>query len=373
MKRGTIKVWGVVLLMLSLLVGGGVLSVKRWREQRDFKRKWGAITMPEKLARVPRVWTAQTLAERLKHSGKVRDAATFVEAARQVGLTQVEAGSYVLPERAGPLELARLFKNSPSLARVTFPEGWTAAQMADRLAARHFAAAAEFKRLAYPAATPISPWEGRLFPNTYDLPKRGTARQLLQLLNDRFREEWAALPSNRPSLDAPSGKNSQTGAKSAAKPKPMSQNELVTLASLVERETDTPSERPIIAGVLLNRLRRGMRLQCDASVQYVRMRAQAAGQLETGHKEHLLFRDLKVDSPYNTYRHAGLPPGPICNPGRAALRAAASPQPSEFLFYVMSPKLGRHRFARTFEEHARNIRLAKTERPATPKTTLAAP
>ena len=368
MKRGSIKVWGVLLLMLAVIMGGGVVGVRRWKEQRAFKRKWSAITMPETLARVPRAWTAQTLAERLKRSGKVRDAATFVEAAQQVGLKEVQPGSYVLPERAGPLELARLFKNPPPLVKVTFPEGWTAAQMADRLAERQFSGAQEFKRLAYPVATPVSPWEGRLFPNTYDLPRRGTATQLLQHLNDRFRKELAALPTTRPSLDAPA-----KGAKTGPKPKPMSQNELVTLASLVERETDTPSERPIIAGVLLNRLHRGMRLQCDASVQYVRMRALAAGRLETGHKERLLWRDLKVDSPYNTYEHGGLPPGPICNPGRAALRAAASPKSSDYLFYVMSPKLGRHRFARTFQEHLRNIRLAKTERQAAPKPPSAAP
>ena len=137
---------------------------------------------------------------------------------------------------------------------------------------------------------------------------------------------------------------------------------MVTLASLVERETSVASERALVAGVLLQRLRTGMRLQCDASIQYARERALARGTLPIGHKERLLFSDLKIDSPYNTYQNAGLPPGPICNPGKDSLHAAAAPQNTDKLFYVMSPKLGRHLFAKTFAEHGRNIRIVKAER-----------
>ena len=115
---------------------------------------------------------------------------------------------------------------------------------------------------------------------------------------------------------------------------------LKELASLVEREAKLPEERPLLAGVYLNRLRRGMRLECDATVQY------ALGQ----HKARLLYSDLKVDSPYNTYLHAGLPPGPICSPGLDCLLAALSPVESDYLYSVAQAD-GSHVFSRTFAEH----------------------
>jgi UPF0755 protein len=194
----------------------------------------------------------------------------------------------------------------------------------------------------------VSPWEGRLFPDTYYLPRNGKAAQLASRLQERHREVMATLPRPFPE---------------GYQKKPLTPDEVVILASLVERETSVPEERALIAGVLLNRLRIHMRLQCDATVQYARQRAAALGQVQVGHKERLLFRDIREveKSPFNTYKIAGLPPGPICNPGKAALEAAARPKASEYLYYTMSPKLGRHRFAKTFEEHKHNNRLAKME------------
>jgi UPF0755 protein len=120
--------------------------------------------------------------------------------------------------------------------------------------------------------------------------------------------------------------------------------QVVTLGSLVEKEARVEAERPLIAGVLLHRLRTGMRLQCDATVQF------ALGE----HKARLTDRDLKIDSPYNTYLHPGLPPGPICNPGLPSLQAALHPGTTDYLFYV-AKRDGTHAFAKTFEEHKANI------------------
>jgi UPF0755 protein len=347
LKSARVLKWIGVLLLLVVVAGAaGAWQMQQVKRAREHRRKWEPIVMPETVARVPSTWSAQTLAQRLKKSGKVRDADAFLEAAQQVGLTRVAEGGYKLPAKAGPLDLAKVFKQPPTLVKVTFPEGWTAAKMAQRLAANNFKAADEFKRLAYPANSLISPWEGRLFPDTYLLPHQGSGQQLLSRMHDRFKEVTARLPKTLPH---------------AAENKALTLAQVVTLASLVERETYVDAERPLVAGVLLNRLRQGMRLQCDASVQYARERAQASGVLDAGHKERLLYRDLEIESPYNTYRNAGLPPGPICNPGQAALQAAAAPRASEYLFYVMSPKLKRHRFAKTFDEHRHNIALAKAE------------
>jgi UPF0755 protein len=123
---------------------------------------------------------------------------------------------------------------------------------------------------------------------------------------------------------------------------------VIILASLIEREARAPEDRPLISAVLHNRLRRKMRLQVDATVLY------ALGK----HKEQVLYEDLKADSPYNTYRNLGLPPGPICSPGLSSIQAALRPAPVSYLFYVAKPD-GSHIFSRTFAEHQQAIRRAR--------------
>jgi len=336
---------GIVVSVLAIVAIGGAVW---WQREQERRYKWEPIPMPEKMARVTGKWSPQTLAERLKKSKKIRDEAAFLEAAQQVGMKEVEPGGYWLPEKAGPLELAKIFSQPAPLLKVTFPEGWTAEQMADRLKKSGFPAADDFRLLAYPPTSNTSPLEGRLFPDTYYLPRKDNAKQLSERLQSRYRDVLAKLPG--PYAKGYNGV-------------PLTATDVTILASLVERETDVASERPLVAGVLLNRLRIRMRLQCDASVQYARQRAKAMGLLPEGHQERLLFRHIREveESPYNTYKVYGLPPAPICNPGEPSLQAAAKPRGSEYLFYVMSPKTGRHRFARTFEEHKRNIRLAKIE------------
>lgn len=338
--------WGKVALLglVVALILGGMGGFVYWR---NWTWRWEKIVMPETMARVPTAWPVEKLAARLQETEKVRDAQAFLEAAREAKLQTVEPGGYLLPKEAGPRELAQLFAGGPQLLKITFPEGWTASQMARRLDQNGFAAGEGLRPLAYPPGR-ISPLEGRLFPDTYYLSPQASAKEVAGQLQEQFLKVTNELPRPFPPV----------------KGKPLSLSQVVVLASLVERETNVPDERPLIAGVLLNRLNKGMRLQCDASVQYARQRAMESGQLPQGdgHKARLLFRDLTINSPYNTYQHAGLPPGPICNPGADALKAAARPEKSPYFFYVMSPKLGRHRFAKTFEEHTRNIALARQER-----------
>jgi UPF0755 protein len=340
--------WPLIIGLLLLLIAGAVSGGIWYRKEQIRKWKWEAIVMPERTARVPERWDVQELSERLTKSRKVRDRETFLEAAQQTGLTEVAPGGYILPAKAGPLELATIFKAPPSLTKVTFPEGWTCQRIADRLTARGFINAGGLKIIAYPPGTVVSPTEGRWFPDTYLLPIRGTAPQLAARMNERFREVMASLP--RPFPIGANGKR-------------MTENEIIILASIIERETSVPEERPIVAGVLYNRLRDGMRLQCDATVQYARERAKAIGQLKEGHKSRLLYSDIRAveDSPYNTYKIKGLPPGPICNPGEAALYAAARPRASKYFYYVMSPAQGQHRFAEDYQTHLRNVRLYRQE------------
>ena len=333
------KIPAAISVVVVLLIAGVL-----WKREQVRRWKWEAIAMPDRFARVPEDWSVRTLAKRLKENKKIRDANTFINAAAQVKLKTVSAGGYRLPPKVGPLELAQLFARGPSHRKVTFPEGWTAWQMSTRLQEKGFKSAAQLRALVYPPGENISSLEGTLFPDTYWLPLQATAPQLIQRLRARTGEITKTLPQPFPA---------------GYEGRPLSLKEVVILASLVERETGIASERPLVAGVLLKRLRDNMRLQCDASVQY----ALQIAAWERGETEHqtVLRRDYKFPSPYNTYLNYGLPPAAICNPGQASLKAAAHPLATEYLYYVWSPQLKRHRFAKTFSGHKHNIALARAE------------
>ena len=340
MKSKKIFLLAALLTIVTLVVG-----VFLWQREQDRKWRWAKIAMPERLARVPEKWSVKTLSARLKDSKKIRDAPTFLEASTQANLQNVSPGGYLLPAEAGPDDLAKIFAAGPTHQKVTFPEGFTAHQMSARLKGNGFDAALTFQARAYPNGTIVSPLEGHLFPDTYWLALKSSDKEIAERLTERYREVIKKLP--RP---FPVGYQN----------KRLTLQEVTILASLVERETDVASERALVAGVLLKRLRDRMRLQCDASVQYAIQRAAIA----RGDESHqiVLRKDYKFDSPYNTYLNYGLPPGAICNPGLKSLQAAARPTPTEYLFYVWSPKLKRHRFAKTFEAHKHNIALAKLEK-----------
>ncbi|MGH9483205.1 MAG: endolytic transglycosylase MltG, partial [Terriglobales bacterium] len=214
----------------------------------------------------------------------------------------------------------------------TVPEGYNRFEIARELERRGLARAADFLaatadptsiRDLDPASVSL---EGYLFPATYRVPYGAPVAHIVALMTARFRQETRRNPPPGGDL-----------------------HNWVTLASLVEKETGAPEERALIAGVFMNRLEQGMPLQCDPTVIYA---AVLAGRF-TGdiHRD-----DLKFDSPYNTYLHSGLPPGPIANPGRAALLAAAHPDATRYIYFV-SDGHGAHRFARTLAEQEKNVHL----------------
>jgi UPF0755 protein len=168
-----------------------------------------------------------------------------------------------------------------------------------------------------------------LFPDTYALPRRTDAAKLVRLMVAQFQHAFA------PEL------------RDAARARSLTPHQVITLASIVEKETAKPEERPLVAAVYENRLRIGMPLQCDPTVIYALL---VAGRYDGNiHKA-----DLSIDSPYNTYRYPGLPPGPIASPGRASIDAVLHPADSDFLYFV-SRNDGSHEFARTLDEHNRNV------------------
>jgi UPF0755 protein len=176
--------------------------------------------------------------------------------------------------------------------------------------------------------------EGFLFPATYELPRHPSASEFTAEMVRKFKEEWKRLAPPATSKQVEEGDH-------------RAMLRVVTMASLVERETPKPEERPLVAGVFENRLRKGMRLQCDPTVIYGMERFGKYNGSLTG-------KDLGFDSLYNTYEHGGLPPGPIGNPGEASLRAALRPAETNFLYFVANTQ-GGHFFAGTLAEHNKNV------------------
>jgi UPF0755 protein len=218
---------------------------------------------------------------------------------------------------------------------LTFPEGLTYKQMSALYEGKGFGPALDFINAAKRGAlvSAVDPdakdLEGYLFPDTYKLPRSTTAELLVGRMIAAF------MKTLTPEL------------MDKAEARGLNVRQLVTLASIVEKETGNPDERPLVAAVYANRLKIGMGLQCDPTVIYALERAGR-------YNGNLTRDDLQFDSPYNTYRYAGLPPGPIASPGRASLEAAASPADVPYLYFV-SKNDGSHAFAATLDEHNRNV------------------
>ncbi len=263
------------------------------------------------------------------------------------GATRLQAGEYRFDRAHTPLEvLRRLEQGEVWLHPVTVPEGLSLEETAVRLAEAGFGSV-EALREAFADPDPIRVFdpdapdlEGYLFPDTYHFPRgvapqevaRAMARRFLEVVGDDYRVRVARLG--------------------------LTARQAVTLASMIEKETSVAEERRRVSRVFHNRLARGMRLECDPTVLYALER-------EGRPVGRLLYAHLEFDSPWNTYRITGLPPGPICSPGRESLEAAADPEPGDWLYFVASPG-GGHRFSRDLEEHQRAVQLWREYRRSRP-------
>jgi UPF0755 protein len=249
----------------------------------------------------------------------------------------IKAGTYELKRDASwSSVLASLRSGRGIVNSVTIPEGFTLAQTEALLASKlslpldSIKAATRDSALRNRLRVPRPDLEGYLFPDTYLFPPGTTASAAVQAMARRFEQAWKPEWSARLDTFA------------------LSRHELITLASIVEEEAKLPQERPIIAAVYWNRLRRGMLLQADPTVQYALPQYQAR----------LLYKHLAVRSPYNTYRYRGLPPGPIAAPGEASIIATLYPADVKFLYFVAYPD-GHHEFRETSAEHEKAVVAAR--------------
>ncbi|HKW56663.1 MAG TPA: endolytic transglycosylase MltG [Candidatus Acidoferrum sp.] len=302
---------------------------------------WYGITQPYQgfaqggvFVTVPRGASRRAVGHLLERNGVVRSALAFEIYARRHPKRTLEAGEYFFEKPATGRDVFwKLAKGEVYQVPFTVREGETIYDIARDLEAGHFMTADEFLKaatdpmLVRDVAPQAMTLEGFLFPATYQLPRHPAPTELTAIMVKKFREEWNRIASTAAS---------RYGVSST-----------VTLASLVERETPKPEERPLVAGVFENRLRKDMMLQCDPTVIY-------ALQQEGRYTGWLTSADLHEHSPYNTYEHTGLPPGPIGNPGEASLRAALQPAETNYLYFVANTQ-GGHFFSATLAEHNRNV------------------
>jgi UPF0755 protein len=277
--------------------------------------------------------SSSQIAAQLQAGGIIRSRYAF-DAVRLAKGGTLKAGEYRFDHPATVSDVYdRLRRGDVFTVSVTIPEGSNLFDVAARLEAAQFGRADDFLLAAKRNVQLIadidpqaSSLEGYLFPDTYRFPHRAAPIDILTAMLKRFRQTAATLGL---------GGND---------------HRMVTMASLIEKETPIASERPLVASVFENRLAKGMPLMTDPSVIY-------AALLNGKYRGTIYQSDLAANSPYNTYKHAGLPPGPVCSPGAASLKAAMSPARTQYLYFVAAgaDPSGHSRFASTLEEHTQNV------------------
>src|SRR5215207_9113477 len=287
---------------------------------------------------VPRGATLRVAAESLAKAGVVQNATAF----RLYGMLRgsdrsIRAGTYVFKRGGSWGDVLDDMRGGKGLEHsITIPEGWSLFQIVPQLARvlevpiDSVKAAVRDTALLHALNIPTETLEGYLFPDTYVFPDGTTPRAAVRLMVDRFRQVW------QPEWDQ------------VLQQRAMNRNDVMALAAIVEKEARLPEERPVIAAVYMNRLKSGMLLQADPTVQY------AIGH----HVSRVLYKHLEIDSPYNTYKYKGLPPGPIASPGKPAIVAALNPADVPYRFFVAYPD-GHHEFTNDFTAHSAAVKRAR--------------
>ena len=311
-------------LSLVLLSMAGVAAVAVWGAQIYLKE--GEL-QEDKLVLIKRGSGISAIADTLKEQEVISSALVFKVFAH-LG-DSLKAGEYEFPARVSMAEALLMIQEGEVYDRkFTIPEGYTSYQIVEILNARQDLGGAMITRI---------PEEGSLLPDTYHFIAGETREEKIAQMQAAMDKAVAELwPNRAPDL--------------AIK----TVEEAVTLASIVEKETGVAGERAKIAGVFMNRLRQGIPLQTDPTVIYALTKGKIENKGRGPLGRRLLRKDLAVQSPYNTYQNAGLPPGPIANPGRAALEAVLTPEKHDYLYFV-ADGTGGHAFAKTLAEHNQNV------------------
>lgn len=329
-----------IFLLLVLVAVAAFAGWVRW----DVGSPYKGYAAPKTFVDIPRGTSRRQIAHLLENAGVIRNSISFEILSRWHPRRTLQAGEYMFDEPATARDVFwKVASGRVYVHTIAIPEGWTMFDVADALEREglcrrnDFLEAARDPSLVRDLAPHARSLEGFLFPATYEFTRHTTPKEIAATMVARFRTVWAGLTAagSDPAGAQPASQNNAPVEK------------IVDMASLVERETPRPEERPLVASVFYNRLSRGYLLQCDPTVQYAL--ALAGRPTPSLHPE-----DLRFDSPYNTYLHRGLPPGPIANPGEASLRAALDPTHADYLYFVANTQ-GGHFFSSTLAEHNRNV------------------
>ncbi len=322
---------------LATITVGLVALGTAWWSQREIGGHSSASAAPVHIV-IPKGVTVRTVAESLSSAGVISSTRLFRWYAGMSGRERaIKPGTYAFAQNADYSSvLDALVSGRGIMHTVVIPEGYDLREIRPLLVkalgvtADSITAAATDSTWKKTLNVPAPTLEGYLFPATYSFADGTTAREAVDAMLERFESVW------KPEWDA---RLQALG---------ISRNEAMAMAAIVEKEARKPEERPIIAAVYWNRVKKGMKLQADPTVQFAL----------PAHVDRVFFKDLEVDSKYNTYRYAGLPPGPIASPGEASIVAALTPANVPYLYFVAHPD-GHHEFRTTFAEHEKAIASVK--------------
>ena len=329
-----VKIFMSLFLVFALILAGGYFY---FRNNLEPVKEAGEGNQVEFL--VERGSTPGTIAKKLIENELIKDEKSFLAYIRLNKLdSKLKAGNYLLTDEMSVKEITDVIIKGVSIQkRFTVPEGYTIWQIAELMEKENIMSEEQFWKIAIEEDFPEYDFlkdlkkdkhrlEGYLFPETYYISGEENPRKIFEIMINQYIKIKDRLPENKSGL---------------------SEREALILASLVEAESMAAKERPVIASVFLNRLALNMRLECDATIQY------ALGE----RKKIVLFKDLEIDSPYNTYRRTGLTPTPICAVGESALRAVYQPEDTDYLFFfAKNDGTGEHVFNKTYGEHERQMR-----------------
>ena len=310
----------VVILSLGAVVATSLFIFSQLTKPLDPKSKKAKIFVIRKGE------TLTSIAKRLEKEKIIRSKIAFILAVKKLGIEKkIQAGTFKLSPAKNTFEIAKTLTYGTFDVWVTIVEGLRKEEIAQIISKKIKISKLEFLKYAK---------EGYLFPDTYLFPKNTTAKRIVKIMEKNFHKRFNEELKKR------------------ARQKGLTVEQTVILASLVEREAKYENDRPIVASILLKRLKNDWPLQVDATVQY------ALGYQEkqkTWWKKNLTKQDLEIDSPYNTYKYKGLPPTPISNPGLSSIKAVIKANPNTPYWYYISDKRGKLHFAKTLKEHQANI------------------
>lgn len=339
--------WLIVLLIfIFIIISAGILAYGYYND--SIYKPISGSKAPEKIdVMIETGASSAQITEQLYNEGLIKNMDTFKLYLKLNGLgDKIQAGKYEMNTGMNVVEIVDKMVKGDILKdtiKVTIPEGFTVKDIAAKFEESGLTSSEEFMKAEendsfdydFLKNLPKRPvrLEGYLFPDTYEFSKDVTVHQIIDRMLSRF-DEILSDDINAKSKDLN-----------------LTIDQVITVASMIEKEAKIPSERPTIASVIYNRLKIKMLLQIDATVQY------ALGQW----KDKVLTKDTEIDSPYNTYKYTGLPIGPISNPGKASLEAAVNPDKTDYLFYVLKKDGGgTHVFTKTYEEHLNEIAKNRT-------------